>query len=807
MKNYKKRISKPSIWRDKIAYSIGSLGKDLVQGIICTAIFLYCYQVLDVSTTIIGVVYVLQIIISALLAPVIGTLIDNTTKGLGKYKTWVVSGAVLNLLCLYGFYQIPNTNASVVIPYAAFIYIIWSISVLIMDIPYWAMLSVFNSNASTRDSMASVPCVTRNVSYFIFYIVGIPALAGSLDIAPEESSTYLLIAIVCSFIVILTQGAFVTISRTKTNFRSRVQNVTAHTLGQVKNDDSDKINSTNNSEINATAIYGSQHAMSAFAMAERDLQKEEAKNIISSRFDNMMDHIDRHADLSTVAYPSKLTPEFDYAKTTGDASLNQTQNNNVSSASEAYRNMSREQNFYYNSFSHNSNLRGMGYQNQASLSLDGYANYNTSYASSIPEYFTGATYADRIKDDNSLKCIDNRMSAFKKVFLKNDQLLVVFIATLLTQCLIATLFATVMSYSIDFNLFATYEIYCIILLGGLCQIISEIIYERLVHYTSRVLVFNISIILIIISFASLLLVEDGDNFILALFILVPICNVGIGLCRVAETSMMIDTVDYGEFKFLLRTDGIIFALNSMAKSIGNAIAFIVCGGAILISAFFGNSNDVYSLHLNLSASATAVSIMGLLTAIIYFKFYKLNGKFYRNILNNLQYLRQNQQSDPNNNDSNRFMLRYSLDESTMIIKLKAKTLEELLKALVQKLSEVNAVTSEHDYMHDLKKRLALGPCGIAEGIALPHAKSSAVRRATIVVATLDTPMNLGAEDNRNCDLIFLLASPDDGFTHLNLLGRLSLLLNEPGFADRLRACGSTTELFERLIQCEKHIVK
>lgn len=816
MKSYKKRISKPCVWRDKVAYSIGSLGKDIVQGIICTSIFLYCYQVLEVSTTIIGVVYVLQIIISALLAPVIGTLIDNTSKGLGKYKTWILSGSILNLLCLYGFYQIPSTASNVVVPYAAFIYILWSISFLIMDIPYWAMLSVFNSNASTRDSMASVPCVTRNISYFIFYIIGIPSLAGSLNIAPESGATYLWVALISSTIVVLTQGVFILLTRTKTNYRSRIKNLNGHTLGQINYketiDTDSNIKAQSVKDLNSPSIYVSQHAMSAFAMAERDLQKAEAMHIISSRFDQMMNHIDRHSDLSTVAYPSKLTQEFNYAKTTTNATLNQSQNLNINgfsgSDNVAYRDMGHDSNKFYRTYhdqdqGQDNNIK---YGDEATNTLK--QNYHDkSSKGSNPEYFTGETYADLLNEENRIKNLDSRLAALKQVFLKNDQLLVVFIATLLTQCLIATLFATIMSHSINRNLFATYEIYAIMILGGVSQIVSEVIYARLVHFTSRVLVFNSSVIVIIVTFGALIFAEHSNHFILSLAFLVPLCNIGIGLCRVAETSMMIDTVDYGEFKFLLRTDGIIFSLNSMAKNIGNAIAFIVCGGAIIISTFFGSDENVYSIHLSLNTAVTAVSLMGILTVFIYFKFYKLNGKFYRNILNNLQYLRQNQQSDPNSNDSNRFMLRYSLDESTMIIKLKAKTQDELLKALVQKLSEVNAVTSEHDYMHDLKSRLELGPCGIAEGIALPHAKSSAVRRATIVVATLDSPMDLGAEDNRKCDLVFLLASPDDGYTHLNLLGRLSLLLNEPGFADRLRACGSSTELFERLIQCEKHIVK
>lgn len=833
MKDFTKLLLKPCAWRDKIAYSVGSLGKDVVQGVISTAIFLYCYQVLGVSTTVIGVVYILQIFISATIAPLIGTLIDNTVKGLGKYKTWVLSGAILNLICLYGFYQIPQTNPSVVIPYAALIYITFTISFVIMDIPYWAMLSVFNSNASLRDSMASVPCVTRNISYFIFYIIGIPTLAGSLDIAPENTSVYLLVALICSAVIFVTQSSFIFFTKSKTSFVSRCENENGKTLGQVNlakdnnsfNEASASPEDSSNKEINAHAIYGSQHAMSAYAMAERDLRTAEAKHIMSSRFDDMINHLDRHADLSTVAYPSRLTQEFNYANAATNASINQSSAESVSkneqsvsqsgSASETYRNMNRDTGSYFSAYRsidpdgtrRNDHVRN--YKDDSSLAYESALNGSVSrYATPEPGYFTGDTYADRFTDNNELtKCLDSRMSALKQVITKNDQLLVVFGATLLTQCLIATLFATIMSYSINRNLFSTYEIYAIIIVGGISQIISEIAYERVVHFTSRVIVFNTAIVLVILSFCSLLFAEGSDHFITVLALTVPICNIGIGLCRVAETSMMIDTVDYGEFKFRLRTDGIIFALNSTAKSVGNAIAFIVCGGAILISTFFGSDESLYSLHLSLKASVTAVSVMGLATIFIYYKFYKLNGTFYRNILNNLQYLRQNQQSDANNNqETNRFMLRYSLDESTMIIKLKAKTIDDILRALVQKLSEVNAVTSEHDYMQDLKARLELGPCGIAEGIALPHAKSSAVRRATIVVATLDTPMDLGALDGQPCDLIFLLASPDDGFTHLNLLGRLSLLLNEPGFADRLRACGSSTELFERLIQCEKLIV-
>ena len=335
-------------------------------------------------------------------------------------------------------------------------------------------------------------------------------------------------------------------------------------------------------------------------------------------------------------------------------------------------------------------------------------------------------------------------------------------------------------------------------------------FEALVRHTSRTFIFRLALYMSMAGFALMFWAEYSQGFTLpVLAASIFLTNLGVGLCKVALTSMTIDTVDYGEFKLSVRTDGLIFSLRAMAHNLGKTISFFFYGGALTIGYILG-ANDDAGMPGEISGAVLIVLILLVITLVLYLNFYKLNGAFYRNVLNNLQYLRQNQNvARPTLADlnANKFMLRYALDESTMLIKLNANSVEDILKAMVQKLSEVQAIASEHDFMSDLRARLALGPCGIAEGIALPHAKSSAVRRATVVVATLDHPIDLGALDNRDCDLIFLLASPDDGYTHMNLLGRLSLLLNESGFADKLRASGSPTELFERMVQCERHIMR
>lgn len=103
------------------------------------------------------------------------------------------------------------------------------------------------------------------------------------------------------------------------------------------------------------------------------------------------------------------------------------------------------------------------------------------------------------------------------------------------------------------------------------------------------------------------------------------------------------------------------------------------------------------------------------------------------------------------------------------------------------------------------KKIAKNPAGIAHGIAIPHTRGNYVNRSSLAVATLKTPLNCGASDNKPCDLFFLIAVPDDGVSHINLLSNLSLMLSEPGFADKLRHSGSNEEITKRLILCERNL--
>ena len=714
-------------FRDKFAYSIGSLGKELAHGLISCYVFLYCIQVLKLEVPFLGLLYLSHNILGIMTAPLLGIILDNLTCRFGKYKLLTFFGLILNCALLMAFYYLPQLTPSNVELTVGALYLVWSLSFFMIDLPSWSMLSAFNAAATTRNAMAAVPCITNHLGSQLLVICALPFLQQVRSLF--DNFSYPLGALGAFYLMLISQSIFLFVLSNRTGggteplapreAPTRVKSTTLHPYESY--------------QVSAQGSFGALSPDQSMVAA-----------------------------LNPVALSGKSSVRAHAEATTAAA---------ATAAAEGATKLELIP-----------SLKHQGYQRS---------------------YQRGN---HRLSPHLSLK---ERLYPMFQVLVKNDQLMVIFLSTVLLYSAFGLILGAFILFLIEQQLLLSPTLYLIILLGALLQLFAMACFERLVRRTNRTFIFKLAIYMSMGGFALMLGAEFCVQLIYpllaaALFLV----NLGGALCKVALTSMTIDTVDYGEFKLSVRTDGLIFSLRSMAYYFGHTIAFFFFGGARCISYVLGQSAAPRE-PVELSGIILIVLVLLGLALFLYLNFYKLNGAFYRNVLNNLQYLRQNQaRTSPTlvQLNANKFMLRYALDESTMIIKLNANNVEDILKAMVQKLSEVHAITSEHDYSADLKARLALGPCGIAEGIAIPHAKSSAVRRATVVVATLDHPIDLGALDGRACDLIFLLASPDDGYTHMNLLGRLSLLLNESGFANKLRASGSPTELFERMIQCERHIV-
>lgn len=90
-----------------------------------------------------------------------------------------------------------------------------------------------------------------------------------------------------------------------------------------------------------------------------------------------------------------------------------------------------------------------------------------------------------------------------------------------------------------------------------------------------------------------------------------------------------------------------------------------------------------------------------------------------------------------------------------------------------------------------------GGTGMESGIAIPHAKSPAVLRASVAFGRSERGVDFGAEDGGAADLIFLIAAPEGADDlHVRVLSRLARRLIHEGFRTALREAGSPQAVYD-----------
>ena len=91
------------------------------------------------------------------------------------------------------------------------------------------------------------------------------------------------------------------------------------------------------------------------------------------------------------------------------------------------------------------------------------------------------------------------------------------------------------------------------------------------------------------------------------------------------------------------------------------------------------------------------------------------------------------------------------------------------------------------------KREETDATGLPGGIAIPHAKSSAVQQASLAFARLNPGVDFGADDGP-ADIVFMIAAPDTAAEeHLQVLSTLARHLMDDDFLAALRAATTPEE--------------
>ncbi|HNV85847.1 MAG TPA: PTS sugar transporter subunit IIA [Candidatus Omnitrophota bacterium] len=144
-----------------------------------------------------------------------------------------------------------------------------------------------------------------------------------------------------------------------------------------------------------------------------------------------------------------------------------------------------------------------------------------------------------------------------------------------------------------------------------------------------------------------------------------------------------------------------------------------------------------------------------------------------------------------------------LSESEIVLDFEGEDKRQALQLLVRKFSASCPKVSQKSLLSALLKREALGSTGIGNGVAIPHARISAITASKGFLAVSRKGIEFNALDGKPVHILFLIAYPEKSVgEHLKALSNVAKLLRDKFIRDLILASDSPGQVLKVLVEEE-----
>ena len=147
-----------------------------------------------------------------------------------------------------------------------------------------------------------------------------------------------------------------------------------------------------------------------------------------------------------------------------------------------------------------------------------------------------------------------------------------------------------------------------------------------------------------------------------------------------------------------------------------------------------------------------------------------------------------------------------LSENAIDLEAKPASKSEAIDHMVDLMERAGNLKDKEGYKAVVFAREAEGTTGIGEGIAIPHAKTAAVKAPGLAAMVVKEGVEFDSLDGAPVHLAFMIAAPDDGAdVHLAALARLSMMLMDMDFRQNLLDADSVDAFLQVIDTKEKEM--
>ena len=195
-------------WREKFGYGIGAIGLDLSYGLFYSYLSYYLTSVLGLTEGFLLLITPLARIWDGINDPMMGTIVDSTKTKIGKYRPWILIGAISNAVVLSLLFTSFGMSGMKLYIYIAVMYVLWGMTNTMADIPYWSMVPSFTNDPKDRNLVATVARTFSGIGQGLISIltpIVLPLLSSGMETTDKgySASGFSKWAIICGIALVL----------------------------------------------------------------------------------------------------------------------------------------------------------------------------------------------------------------------------------------------------------------------------------------------------------------------------------------------------------------------------------------------------------------------------------------------------------------------------------------------------------------------------------------------------------------------------------------------------------------------------
>ncbi|MBU1141669.1 MAG: glycoside-pentoside-hexuronide (GPH):cation symporter [Firmicutes bacterium] len=193
--------------RTKYSYAMSGIGRDMMYALYSTYLIVFFTDALGLPNwelVMVGTIIAVARIWDAINDPIMGVIIDNTRTRFGKFKPWILIGALSSAVVFFLLFQDFNLMGTAFVVAFAILYILSGMTFTMNDISYWSMYPSFTTNPKEREKIGSLARIFASLGMFLT-IALVPIIYQNFGGGPKKA--FSVIALVIGLIFIISQIA------------------------------------------------------------------------------------------------------------------------------------------------------------------------------------------------------------------------------------------------------------------------------------------------------------------------------------------------------------------------------------------------------------------------------------------------------------------------------------------------------------------------------------------------------------------------------------------------------------------------